>query len=48
MRIHLGAACLMIGILAGALGCGYTAPNNPPRSPDSTRDSMTPPPSYSR
>ncbi len=50
MRIRLSAACSligMIGIMAGAVGCGsYSAPNNPPSSPDSTGDSMAPPPSY--
>ena len=50
MRIHLIAASAAVVILLGALGCGsYSAPNNPPASADSTRDStMTPPPAYDR
>jgi hypothetical protein len=48
MRIHWKAVCLMIGVVAGAAGCGsYSAPNNPPATPDSTGDSM-PPPNYIR
>jgi hypothetical protein len=48
MRIHWGATCLMFSLTVGLLGCGsYSAPNNPPTSPDSTRDTM-PPPAYSR
>jgi hypothetical protein len=52
MRIHLGAACATIAILAGMMGCGsYSAPDdsgNPPTAPDSTGDSTPapPPPGY--
>jgi hypothetical protein len=48
MRIHWSAALLLLGIAAGALGCGsYSAPNNTPMSPDSSgSDSMPPPPGY--
>jgi hypothetical protein len=44
MRIRLIAASAAIVILLGALGCGsYSAPNNPPTAPDTTRDTtMTP------
>jgi hypothetical protein len=49
MRIHWGATCLMFSLTTVLLGCGnYSAPNNPPTSPDSTTDSMPPPPAYSR
>jgi hypothetical protein len=48
MRIQWGATCLMFSLTVVLLGCGsYSAPNNPPMSPDSTTDS-TPPPAYSR
>jgi hypothetical protein len=49
MRIHWGAVSLLFGVTVILLGCGgYSAPNNPPTSPDSTGDSMPPPPAYSR
>jgi len=49
MRIHWGATGLMLSLTVVLLGCGsYSAPNNPPTSPDSTSDSMPPPPAYSR
>jgi hypothetical protein len=45
MRIHWAAACLTLGTLAIALGCGnYSAPTNPMSAPDSVGDSMAPPP----
>jgi hypothetical protein len=50
MGIYSGAGWLMVGLTVVLLGCGgYSASNNPPTSPsDSTRDSMPPPPAYSR
>jgi hypothetical protein len=49
MRIHWGATYLMFSLTVVSLGCGsYSAPNNPPASQDSTRDSMPPPPAYNR
>jgi hypothetical protein len=48
MRIQWSALWLMIAVMAAAVGCGsYSAPNKPPATPDSTGDSMAPPPSYS-
>lgn len=45
MRMNLRAACIAIAVLAGLTGCGsYSAPNNPPTTPDSGtgRDGMAP------
>jgi hypothetical protein len=51
MRMNLRVACITIVTLAGLAGCGsYSAPNNPPTAPDSSRsDSMAPSqPTYDR
>jgi hypothetical protein len=49
MRIHLSTACLLLGLLAGAAGCGsYSSPNDSPGSADSTADSTPMGPNYLR
>jgi hypothetical protein len=49
MRIHLGAVCATIAIVAAATGCGgYDSPSQPSNSPgaDSTADTTSPPSPY--